>query len=237
MDGRDKFLLAVLSIGLLLALAYLATPLVPAPDLHPLRSKYIELLMSGLSAAGTLAAVVVALWLGREAQRKLERTEMHRATLTAAKIAHEVHWLYERVKTTDTMVTFAETTVEQVADIANMARQIAPALDRLKDDDYLSLMILPNHVGGRLAATVSRLRLLCQNAEALNPLDGSDALTEAAQTLDAARDTLWVVYSALYALSSGVAPELTDEEKYGDPLDYLDSQIDGADSTPAAREA
>lgn len=225
MTNTDRFILAVLCLTATAALAYLATPLVPAPDVDPLRTKIWELAVGVLSAAGTLGAVVVALWLGRDGQRRLDRSEMHRATLTAAKIAHIVSRLGNRVRLVDTTLAFCDDLRDQAVQIFMFAKDARPLLDAFRDEDFLSLMALPNHVGGRLAASIAKLRFICaRDAEAGSPFEDADEMNFAIHTMRTAGEALWVVSAALSELASGVAPELTMEELHGDPEDYVDSE-------------
>lgn len=213
MNNTDRLILGVLALGAIIALTYLVAPLLQTPE----PKTVIELVIAALSTFGTLAAVVVALWLGRDGQRRLDRVDGYRATLAAARIRHQISALSRCVSSGFAGVAFSEAHADKDAQIRAFIANVGPILQSFTDEDFLSLMPLPNHVGGRLASTVARLRMLMSTYRTMTSLDLLQVanIQQTYVVLSEANQALQILAEAIDELALGAAPAFTFEEKYG----------------------
>lgn len=215
MSKMDRaFVVGVLVVTVLVGI-FLTVALLPSGS-----SKGLETWSQVLSAIGALAAAVVALWLGLDGHRRLERIDADRAKLAAAKIWHQVDLLAGQVTSARAQFVFSGTG-SGVTAIWTLIPRAKPLLAELKDEDFLALMPLGGHLGTRLAATVSRLRSFISRLDG-RPSDrhfAKDELISAREELGEIEMALLVIGRTLKVIAAGAAPQPTNEEVFGPPTD------------------
>ncbi|XHS78530.1 hypothetical protein ACFJGW_00740 [Burkholderiaceae bacterium UC74_6] len=234
MKAKDWLDVALLATFFFFALAVLAAPLIgPA---NP-RST-VDLWLSFLGTAATVAAVVVALYFGTASQRREREVAQLRATLTAAKLVAQVKEVGRQIGGTCAAIVFMAAREDKVKTFNNVFIQnLNPDLLGFDDEDLMSLVPLRGQVGHRLRGACERLRLLRRDVGIglaqgkwveLPPGEGayrdvSDWMLDWwCKELLECHEMLTFVQSVLEEAASAGAPRVHLSEVYRDDIPLLD---------------
>lgn len=175
---------------------------------------------SWAQAAGSVAAVWVALSLANKGDRREHQEDLDHASLVAARLTELVDGILETLRTTHTMLKLCdESDADRVATLAVGVRAARQAM-RSMPTDLTSLVPLPNHAAHRLARALAILESLSDQTESKQDWGSNEIgrkcpfLDSWKSRLDECVNLLRVSKSELSAAVERVAPHPTTDELY-----------------------
>ncbi|HEX7891973.1 MAG TPA: hypothetical protein VF522_21675 [Ramlibacter sp.] len=176
-----------------------------------------------LTAIGTCAAVIVALWLGVDARRQAARQQIQIAQLVASEISGRLSHLLDTVVSLDAALTFSP-----VQERRTLLKRVRDALadnqlTLFRRDTLTALIPLPLQAAHRIARAMDYLRLLRSRLiqRELEIGSASDALIErlhnnTLQMLEQVRYELEIAAAECYRAALIAAPYIPPDDAWNE---------------------